>query len=154
MAARPKVGDVIEFRTTRGYAYALYTHRHADFGALIRVWNEQRATPLREFTHLSATPPSFSTFYPLGAALRQSVAAIVGNIEVPPTLAQFPIFRAGIPDPATGKVGQWWLWDGEKEWSVGEITAEQRRLPIRGVWTHVLLKDRIESGWTPQTDRW
>ena len=62
------------------------------------------------------------------------------------------LVRGGVIDPSTRKVKVWWLWDGEKEWRVGEITAEQRGLPIRGVWNDTLLIERIESGWTPETD--
>jgi hypothetical protein len=55
-------------------------------------------------------------------------------------------------DPSTGKVKVWWLWDGEREWQVGELTEEQRGLSFREVWNDTLLIERIESGWTPETD--
>jgi hypothetical protein len=76
---------------------------------------------------------------------------LVGNVVVPLEAQAFPTFRNGVIDPSTGKVKVWWLWNGEKEWRVGEITAEQRRLPILGVWNDTLLIERIESGWTPET---
>jgi hypothetical protein len=154
MAVRPKVGDVVEFKTSRGYAYALHTHRHPQFGAMLRVWNEEHPKPLRDFASMASVRPSFSTFTPLGAMINQSLAKVVGNIAVPAELTKFPTFRAGVPDPATNKVDTWWLWDGDNEWRVGEITPEQRKFPIRGVWNYTLLMDRIEAGWTPETDRW
>jgi len=55
-------------------------------------------------------------------------------------------------NPVTRKVDVWWLWDGQEEWKVGDLTAEQRRLSIRGVWNDTLLRDRLESGWRPETD--
>jgi YD repeat-containing protein len=42
---------------------------------------------------------------------------------------------------------------GEKEWKVGDITAEQRKLPLRGIWNDTLLVERIEAGWSPSNDR-
>ncbi|WP_176536262.1 hypothetical protein [Rhizobium sp. L9] len=46
----------------------------------------------------------------------------------------------------------WWLWDGEKEWRIGQLSAEQHQLSIRGVWNDTLLVERIEFGWTPEID--
>jgi hypothetical protein len=62
------------------------------------------------------------------------------------------VFRAGVVDPAVGKVVDWWLWDGEKEWRVGSISDEQRKLPIRGCWNDTMLIKRIEEGWLPEND--
>ena len=60
----------------------------------------------------------------------------------------FPVFRDGIADPRTEKVAVWWFWDGEKEWRVGKITPEQRKMPIRSLWNCKMLVERIEEGWT------
>ncbi len=91
-------------------------------------------------------------FFPLNAAIDQHIVSIVANVALPSDAQKFPTFRAGVVDPATRKVGVWWLWDGEKEWRVGQLTVEQRCLSIRGVWNDTLLIERIESGWTPETD--
>jgi len=77
----------------------------------------------------------------------------VGNISVPANLLEFPVFRAGIADSTTGNARDWWLWDGENEWKVGKTTDQQRKDPIRGVWNDTMLRERIESRWTPETDR-
>ena len=55
-------------------------------------------------------------------------------------------------DPQTGKVAIWWLWDGEKEWRVGSLDAKQRKLPIRSVWNDTMLIERIDAGWTAESD--
>ncbi|KAB0641126.1 hypothetical protein F7R21_16180 [Burkholderia latens] len=52
--------------------------------------------------------------------------------------------------PPTGKVENRWLWDGENEWMVGQITAGQRKLPIREAWNDTMLINRIEEGWLPE----
>jgi hypothetical protein len=61
------------------------------------------------------------------------------------------VSRGGTPDPKTKKVAVWWFWE-EKEWKVGELTSEQRKMPIRGIWNDTMLVHRIEIGWTPATD--
>ena len=47
----------------------------------------------------------------------------------------------------------WWLWDGEKEWQIGSITNEQRKLPIRQIWNDTMLIARLEQEWRPETDK-
>ena len=84
--------------------------------------------------------------------MNRAIVSIAGNVGVPDALKPFPIFRDGVADPRTGKVANWWFWDGEKEWRVGDLTHEQRLMPIRGVWNDTLLIERIETGWTPESD--
>lgn len=148
-----RTGDVVEVAIRDGFAYALYTHKHAVYGAMLRI-SATTFPDKREygFGLLFDDEVQFSCFFPLAAAGKRSFVRIVGNIEVPPELGAFPMFRTGIPDPKTGRVGDWWLWDGEDEWKVGAITDEQRKYPIRGVWNDTMLIERIESRWTPQTD--
>jgi len=77
---------------------------------------------------------------------------VSGTLQIPDHAQKTPLFRAGVVDPAIGKVKTWWLWDGEKEWKVGSISEEQRKLPIRGAWNDTLLVERIESDWLPEKD--
>lgn len=152
---RPKIGDIIEIPTRSGFAYAQFTHKHNLYGALLRVYNtiyqtKQALDAIQSV--VSVREPDFSVFFPLGAAVHRGIVSIVGNAPIPEKHKPFPLFRDGIANPETKKVEIWWLWDGEKEWPVGEISDEQRRLPIRGVWNDTLLVERIESGWTPETD--
>lgn len=150
--AKVRVGDVFEILTDRGLAYAQYTHRNPLYGELIRVlpgFFDQRPS---EYGELVRRPARFCTFFPLRAAAAKRVVIIVANEPVPAEAQGFPIFRAGVVNPTTGKVDVWWLWDGDKEWRVGQLSEQERRLPIRGVWNDTLLIERITSGWTPETD--
>jgi hypothetical protein len=147
-----KIGDVVEVNTEKGYAYCLYTHKHKQYGALLRVWSRQYAEPLTHFDALVREPPTFSCFFPLGAAVKRQLVRVVGRVAVPSELEPFPIFRSGMVDPATRKVAVWWLWDGTKEWRIGSLEPAQRALPISEVWNDTALRQRIESGWTPETD--
>lgn len=149
---RPKIGDVIEIDTGQGLAYAHYSHQHAMYGALLRVFADLKADRPVDLVGVVAGKPTFLTFFPLAAAVKRKIVSIAGHVPLSEDAKQFPTFRAGVVDPRTGRVAQWWLWDGEKEVRVGSLTAEIRCLSIRGVWNDTLLKERILSGWTPEND--
>ena len=152
MKKRPQIGDVIEIPTKVGLFYAQYTHQHKTHGGLIRLFEAHFKSRPSEFSKLVRTPVRFSTFFPVVAAVTKDIFNVVAHEGVAITNQTFPIFRNGVPDPRTKRVSAWWFWDGEKEWKVGEITHEQRGMPIVGVWNDTLLIERIESGWTPKND--
>jgi hypothetical protein len=150
--AKPKVGDVVEVKTRRGLAYAQFTHKHPRYGALLRVFGTFHRSRPDDLRALVSESPSFHCFFPLGAAVARGIVAIAGSVDIPAQAKSFPCFRAGVVDPATGRVAQWWLWDGDREWKAGALSEDQRRLPIRGVWNDTLLIERLEAGWTPESD--
>lgn len=147
-----KIGDIVEIETAKGFVYALYSHRHKQYGALLRVFSRTYTTRPNDLVVVVADRVAFSCFFPLSTAVNRAIVSIVGNVGVPDALSPFPTFRAGVADQETGKVADWWLWDGEKEWRVGELTQEQRMLSILGVWNDTFLIERIESGWRPESD--
>jgi hypothetical protein len=150
-----RIGDIVEIETCIGFAYALYTHRHNTpprFGALLRIFDrlyKSRPEPIAQVIDNSVR---FSTFFPLNAAIKRGIFEIVGNVTVPAHLQKFPTFRSGHINPKTKREENWWLWDGQREWRVGQLTKEQCQLPIRGVWNDTLLVERIEQGWRPEID--
>jgi hypothetical protein len=152
MPKRVQLGDIIEIPTTKGLAYAQYTHQHPTHGGLIRVFDALFASRPSSFMELVAGPVRFSTCFPVRAAINRGIFQVVQHENIAPHNLAFPIFRGGNADPKTKKVAVWWFWDGEKEWKVGAITPEQRQMPIIGVWNDTLLVERIESGWTPSND--
>jgi len=152
---RPKIGDIVEFKTAKGLAYALYTHRHAApprFGDLIRVFTGFREHRPEPITAIPSDDILFTTFFPLGAAVNRNIVEIAGHVDVPDALKSFPIFRNGTPNPKTKRVDVWWLWDGAKEWRAGTLTPEQALYPLLGVWNDTLLIERIEKGWRAEND--
>lgn len=150
--AKIKIGDVVEIKTSKGLAYAQYTHKHKQYGALLRVFDGFYSHRPTIFTDIVNVRPKFSCFFPLTAAVDRNIVSIAGNVNVSNDMQVFPTFRAGVVDPSTKKVATWWLWDGEEEWRIGSLSENQRQLPIRGVWNDTFLIERIESGWTPETD--
>jgi hypothetical protein len=152
MLKRIKIGDVIEMQTAKGLSYAQLSHIHPRYGALIRILSGFFKSRPVELFKLINEPESFVVFFPLQAGVNRKLVKIVDNAPVPDAAKPFPLFKAGIPDPVTGKIEVWWLWDGNKEWKIGQLKPGQSILPSRGVWNYSLLIERIESGWTPADD--
>jgi hypothetical protein len=152
MPLRVKIGDIIEIPTSKGLAYAQYTHKHHQWGALIRVLDGIYKTRPSNFAELVKKQHRFVTFFPLGAAVNRKIFEVVGHAEVPEEAAKFPLFRAGNADK-NWKVAVWWLWDGEKSWPVGQLTPEEYKLPIQEIPNDTALVNEIEKGWTPENDR-
>lgn len=148
MARWSKVGDLVEISTANGLAYALVTHQHLQWGTLLRVLEGQHKTRPANISTLATDKVQFSTFFPLNAAIARKLVSIVGNVDLPKHLKPFPIFRNGVAEPATKKVQNWWLWDGKREWPVGQITPEQHKMPIRQIVNDTMLRSLIERKWT------
>jgi len=145
MARVIKIGDVFEIPTKKGLAYGQVTHRHKEHGELVRILPGFFKDPPESFKCLVQEVELFKTFTPLGAAVHRKIFRVVANETVPEFAEKFPTFRAG--NSISKKVATWWLWDGEKEWRVGTITEEQRKLPIRQICNAAALTERIENGY-------
>jgi len=153
MARRARVGDVIEIATPKGLAYAQFTHKHDQFGPLIRVLPGIHAARPGNLADIVNGPSAFMIFYPVGAAAKRQLVNVVENVPVPEHSRGFPLFRCGTPDVITKKVKAWWFWDGNESWPVGALTPEQKKMPIRILVNHDALVNMITSQWTPETDR-
>lgn len=152
MGKRIKEGDIIEIPTAKGLAYAQYVLKNERWGSLLRVLpGFHRARP-DDFAEVVRQQERFVTFFPLQAAISQKIFEVVAREEVPEAARSLPLFRAAGFIDLEGKVHDWWLWDGEREWRVGQLTDELRRLPILGIWNDTYLIGRIEEEWTPETD--
>lgn len=147
MSRAPRIGDVIEIVTPTGLAYAHFTHKHKQYGSLLRVMRGLHPTRPSSFKTILEGEAQFSAFFPLGAACKREVVHIVGNEPLPEAAQAFPVFRAGVQN-AQGIVEVWWLWDGSSEWKVGALQPGMEHYPIRGVWNDTLLIERICSGWS------
>ncbi len=146
MRKRVKIGDIIEIETPNGFAYAYYTHKHPMFGALIKIIKGTFNEMPHNLAELLNDEYQFITFFPLGAATNREIVKIVGNQPLSQKSNEFPLFKAGIPNNK-GKVENWWLWDGEKEWEVGKLKKEQENYPVREIINDTLLIERICNGW-------
>ena len=147
-----KEGDVFSIKTADGDAYFQFVKIMRPSGALIRVLPGTYSEKPLNLKEIISIETNFWIFFPLSEAHKQGIVKKISHCELPEHARKTPLFRAGVVDPSTGKVETWWFWDGDKEWMVGAITEEQRRLPIRGTWNDTLLIKRIEQGWLPEKD--
>ena len=149
---RPKIGDVVKISTAAGCALAQYTHKHQDFGPLVRIF-QAPSSPELDPAKIAQLPLQFSAFFPLGAACNRGIATIVGSAPVRAELQPFPTFRSSRSlDPKDQ--GRWWLWDGEREWHVGRLTPSQQEMPTQSIVNDTLLVERALAGWTNSDERW
>jgi hypothetical protein len=152
VARRIKIGDVVEIPTEKGLAYAQFTHKEPQWGSLLRVLPGLFTGRPTALVDLVREKPVFLSFFPLQTAVNRKIFEIVANCPIPPDAAQFPLFRAPGWTDKSGKVLDWWLWDGQKSWQIGNLTEEQKRLPIKEVINDTLLIERIQDGWTSAND--
>lgn len=138
--ATAKIGDIFEITTVKGLAYAQYTHENKLMGGLIRVFDRIYDARPNDFKAVVHGAVRFSTFLPVRQAVKQKIFLVVANEEVSAENMKFPLFRASGLNP-----NDWWLWDGEKEWQVGTLSSEQKKLPIREVCNDTYLIERIEG---------
>jgi len=129
----------------------LYTHQEDTYGSLVRVFNREYQVQPVDLQEVINDSDSFSVFFTLSESLKHDQFRVVGNIELPPDLSKFPLFRTGGVGP-TGKVRTWWLWDGEKQWRIGSLTEAQKSLPCRQIWNIGLMLYRLESRWNWDMD--
>lgn len=147
-------GDVFSIETKAGPGFFQFVLKNKLMGSLIRVF-PLSISPMatRSLCELTEVETNFWIFFSVDTALRRGLIQKVGHCPVPLHSRSMPLFRAGIPDRSTRKVENWWLWDGERTWPIGDLSPEQRKLPIRAAWNDTLLKERLEAGWLPETDR-
>jgi hypothetical protein len=148
VAKRPKIGDVVRIMTEQGAADAQVTHKHAQYGHLLRVLGP--AAPVARPADIAARPTAFRTFFALGAACAQGIAEVLGPAPIPAEDAPFPLFRTPMRTPEG--ISGWWLWDGEREWRIGPLPPEQRSLPLRELVSAPLLVSRAHTGWRPEAE--
>jgi regulator of RNase E activity RraB len=147
--AKPVIGDVVEIATPKGLAYAQYSHDSERLGTLLRVLpGLSRARP-DDLARIVALPERFFTFFPLAAAVSRGIVHIVGHQSVPDRARSFPLMRMSGSRDKSGRVLDWWLYDGNREWRIGQLAPGQEQLSIAAIWNDTLLIDRIVSGWAP-----
>lgn len=151
---RPKIGDIIEIATSKGLAYAIYSHEHAvapRMGSLLRILSGFFSERPQGFSELVERGEQFAVFFPLGAAIRRDVVRIAGREALPDWAIPFPVFRNGLPD-GDGVIRQWWLWDGIKEWRVDKLTSEMQKFPVLRTVNDTYLIEMIEKEYRAEND--
>lgn len=140
---RIKIGDLVEIPTPRGLAYAQFTHRNRLMGALLRVLPGILNVRPQDLERIVREREIFVAFFPVQAALNQGIVRLVGNYSIPQRNAPFPLFRSPLEDVRTGEIIRWWLWDGDKEWPVDQLSEQESLLPIREILNDTALVEKI-----------
>jgi hypothetical protein len=147
---RLTLGDIIEIPLSKSrVAYAQYVFNHREepvWGHFIRVFPGIFSKRPTNFAELSAAEPQFCAFYPAGTAVSRGLIRIVDHADIPKQFRRLPLFKSANTNFHTGKKS-WWLWDGEKEWRVGELSPEHYDLPVLQLITHDVLVERIKKRW-------
>lgn len=166
----PRTGGVVEITTPNGFAYAQLTHDHPEYGAVLRILPGLYESRPADLVALVRQRERYVTRYALHHALRlilmddeldeaPKLAIMNGFFPVPERNRRFPLFRSPrIPDPVTGKIPSWFLWDGRGNTmarEVKQLTEEHLELPLGVIPNHRQFIGQIVSGWSPRNDtRW
>lgn len=148
---RVPIGSIIQIPTSKGFAYAQYTHKVPKQGQVVRVLEGFHKNPQTDLDKLAQKASAFSILYTLIPAVKLKQVELIGNRPVPEFARKFPVFKNGFPDPVTHKVGVWVLWDGENYWKTPALSEKEKNYPPSSIWNTALLIHRLESGWTPRT---
>ena len=146
---RPKIGDVLEIGTPKGFAYLQYTNRDPTYGALIRVLPGVYQQRPSAFSDLVRERERFFIFFPVGAAVNREIVTIVANEDIPAHAREIPPMRAAGGIDRNGHVLNWWLIEKGNKRMVNELTTEQRNLSLAEAWNDTMLIQRIVEGWSP-----
>ncbi len=142
----------MEIPTPRGLAYAQYSHETKLLGSLIRVLPGLYRVRPENLVEVVQGPERFFVFFPVAAATAMGIVKVVVHEPVPARTRPFPLMRMSGAIDNHGNVLDWWLFDGNREWRIGNLTASQKRLSKAEIWNDTLLIDRIVNGWSPERD--
>ena len=152
---RPKIGDIVEIETPKGFTYFQYVRKGPDYHEtpLIRILPGLYKKRPDNFTDIAKQKERFWIYYPLGASCWREITFIVANEEIPKHAQTIPLMRASGMRDRDGKVQDWWLRDGKKEWCIDrKLTHEEKKLSPSAIWNDTLLIERISSNWKPEDE--
>jgi hypothetical protein len=145
-----KPGDVFEMDVDDAKAYVQLINYHDEYGQLVRVLPGVHEDG--DVESLVGEDDAFLVFFPVDAALKQGILRQVGRYDIPRSRRSFPTFKAPGGITESGKVLNWWIWDGETERRVDTLNDEQRDLPVAEIINDTLLRERIKAGWRPRDE--
>jgi hypothetical protein len=153
----PQIGTVIEIKTSKGLAYAQYTHDgegddYTGFEIMRQIEGFYPDRPT-DFHNVIAQKTRYHFHFFLKHALKDKAFEAVGNFPVPQKDQEIPKFRTGLNDPRNdNRVVGGFVFQGTKTIRAPTFTEEQFRLSMGGVWGYPLLVENLEIGWRPELD--
>lgn len=149
---KAKFGDIIGIKTPKGFAYLQYTHKDPEYGDLLRVLPGVFDGEPDSLESLSNLKELYFVFFPLSFALSKELVSVVGYAAIPEWAVEKPFLRRAGGRAPTGKVLNWWLNDGRREWKVDKLSEEQKNWSLAAIWNDTLLIQRICEGWMPSKE--
>lgn len=129
MATRVQDGDLFSIPVGKGFGLFQQVTHLKSVGAMIRVLDGVHVQLPRDLETSVSISEGFITFFPLTAALEKKVVSPLGRFSLPQSFKVPVTFRIYNFDSRTGK-RDWWITDGKKDVHVGELSKDQKKLPI------------------------
>lgn len=144
-----KIGDILEVKTSKGFAYIQYTHEDPVYGEIVRVLEGifKDAQHPDQLCILAQNPHVFVAIIPLAAVVKKKIFQVVARCDVPAFASQYPTFRT-----AKGAYKRYVLYDGNKKWRKEDLSSEEKAFPVLGIWNDTLLVERIAENWRPDDE--
>jgi len=139
-------GEILEVTVGNRFGYVQFLGEHRDYGDAVLVNPELHDRQARFASDFFAT--GYVTFYPACQAVSSKLVEVVAQSSPPRLPKRFRRPKA----ERDGEVESWVIEGGWRNVVKQTLTDEERKLPIAGVWNHESLRDKIASGWTPETD--
>lgn len=147
---KPEVGAIIEFDAPGGFVYGQYLLWNDKYGFMVRAFQGLHPSPLPAGEAV-CLPEQFVTFLSLLGALKAGHVRVIGQGPIPSSYASMPVFRRGFLTKEQREAGRAHenvhFWDGRKDWRVGKITQEQRKMPVLIIMFDNSFVESILTGW-------
>jgi hypothetical protein len=139
-------GEILEVSVGKRFGYVQFIGEHREYGDAILVSPTLHDRQAHFGTGFFDS--GYVTFYPAGVAVSNKLVEVVAQSSPPKLPKRFRRPKA----QRDGAVESWVIEGGWRDVVKQNLTDEERRLPIAGIWDHELLRKQIAKGWTPETD--
>ena len=149
---RKLVGELIEIRLSKGFAYGLCTHDLKTQGQVILLYRNLTTAPLEDpVSSLTDPPHRMAIKLPLRYVLKDSAVRLVGKKVLSRSEKTLPKFRSlGLFGPREKPKG-WWIIDGETETWVEGLTQEMAHYSDDGLYNLEAIEDLFERDLYPHS---
>lgn len=147
--AKAQIGDIFEIGTSLGLYYAQFTHAHPTHTDVLVVFEGGYDKRPDDILSVINRPVQYTVLIAVNASYKAGVIERVGNAPIREELVPFPKFRNGVANPKTLQVENWWIWDGESEICVGDLTEDQKKYPRLIIRNIAAVKSLIEGDLHP-----
>lgn len=141
-----KLGGVFKLETSIGKAFVHYIYNDKELGYLIRVLPGVYKDVPKDINKIISLKEDYMVFFALPISIKMSMVKLLGYYPINGfKKPQYMRTKHFIPEKLDG-------WDivNTDTWArqfIDELGDKQKKLSPWGIWSAVLLKERIENGW-------